>query len=133
MRRHFRTAGWVLASAIVAAACNDTTAPDERFRVSIVNISAPDSLPPTDTARVSFDYEDSCGRREVLYIFQDNRLTVSVVGTLARDAVCPAVIRYTRRALNIAPAERAGSYTITFLQPSGADSVRVIHPRPVGP
>lgn len=133
MRRLLPTASVLLAGTIVAAACTEATAPDERFRVEIANISAPDSLPPTDTARVSFDYEDSCGRREVLYIFQDNRLTVSVVGTLAPDAVCPAIVRYTRRAINIAPTERVGSYTITFLQPSGADSVRVIHPRPARP
>jgi hypothetical protein len=129
MKRPLLAAGLALAGALLTLACTDTTAPDERFRASIVNISVPDSLAPTDTARVSFDYEDSCGPREVLYIFRHNELTVSVVGTLARDAVCPAIVRYTRRSIAIAPTERAGAYTITFLQPSGADSVRVIHPR----
>ena len=129
MRHAFRTAASLLGGGLLALACTDVTTPEERFRVSIVNISVPDSLPPTDTAQVSFDYEDSCGPREVLCIFQDNRLKVSVVGTRARNAVCPAVIRYTRGAVAIAPSVRAGSYTITFLQPSGVDSVRVIHPR----
>jgi hypothetical protein len=129
MRRALLAAGLGLAGALLTLACTDTTAPVERFRASIVNISAPDSLAPSDTADVSFDYEDSCGPREVLYTFAYNRLTVSVVGTLPANAVCPAVLRYTRRSIAIAPNERAGSYTITFLQPSGADSVRVIHPR----
>lgn len=129
MPRHAWNAASLLAAALLVAACENATEPTERFRVPIVNIAAPDSAAATDTVQVGFEYDDSCGSREVLLISEYNRLTVSVVGILPRDIACPAVVRLVRRTLTVLPSERFGAYTVTFLQPSGVDSVRTIYPR----
>ena len=116
---------------LVLIACDDTTGPVTRFDVAISNIVVPATASPSDTIPVRFSYDASCGEREVTLRFGADRLDVRVVGTRPRDAACPAVVILAERTVLIPPASRTLPYTITFAQPSGADSVRVIQPASV--
>lgn len=111
---------------LVLTACEDSTGPVTRFDVAISNIVVPATAAPSDTIPVRFSYDANCGEREVTLRFGGDRLEVRVVGTRPRDAACPAVVVLAERTVLIPPADRALPYTITFAQPAGADSVRVV-------
>jgi len=124
MRRSLQLA---LALAAALAACDDTTKPPERVLIGIQDIRVPTTLAPLDTAHISFRYEASCGEREVVLRYGPGRLDVAAYAfPPPPNLVCPAVIWYADRRIAIPPSERTLTYTVTFAQPEGPDSVRTI-------
>ena len=122
--RPLLVAGTLLAS---LAACRDTAGPAGRFLVDITDIAVPAVVAPSDTARISFKYEASCGQREIALRFNPGRLEVRAYGFDAPPGlVCPGWLYYAERTVLLPPAERADEHLVVFVQPSGADSVRSI-------
>jgi len=121
-----RSARLTLALAAALAACDDTTKPPERVLIGIRDIRVPTTIAPLDTAHISFRYEASCGEREVVLRYGPGRLDVAAYAFTSPNLVCPALVWYADRRIAIPPAERTLTYTVTFAQPEGADSVRTI-------
>lgn len=116
-----------LASLALLIGCGEPTEPMPEFRARLAELVVPDSVLPSDTARVSFLYENSCGTREVHLRRRPSELEVEVIGRFpSRAPVCPDWLRYSAHSVDIAPADRVGDFTVIFRQPEGGDSVRVI-------
>lgn len=124
-----RHIAYTAASVLLSAACTDSTGPDARFPVEIAGIDVPETAAPNDTVRIRFLYEAGCGEREIVLRMRHDRLEVGAFGfALAPGMLCPGWIDYLERTVLIPPAERGVPYTVVFAQPSGVDSVRIIHP-----
>ena len=111
----------------VLSGCGEPLEPVRTVRVPLASFLLPESAQPTDTVRVSFTYENSCGEREVQLHFRSAALEVEVRREVpAPELLCPGWLHYTPHTVDIHPDQRTGDFTVIFRQPEDADSTRVI-------
>jgi len=124
--RHGFAALLVLGSPL---ACRDATGPD-RYLVPLSAFEVPSSALASDTIRLAFSYAIDCGRVPVLETrTEQTRVTIAAwidsPLTGGADAPCPEPT-VQRAELRLLPVTYRATVTVTFRQPGGVDSVRVI-------
>jgi hypothetical protein len=125
-RLHFFVALLVMAS---SAACRDATGPD-RYLVPLSAFDVPSAASARDTIRIAFSYAIDCGRVPVLETrAEQTQVTVAAwidsPATGGFNAPCPEPT-VQRAELRLLPVAQRSTVTVTFRQPGGVDSVRVI-------
>ena len=123
----------LLGVTVVAAACNETTAPDRPHVVTIFGIQAPANAAVSDTVRVRFSYyTEFCDTGAVLSVrpsFDEIRFTVTSWPT---NRTCPAVTSVIAAipltAGYVVNPPHAAPLRLVFSEPTGGDSVRVVAP-----
>jgi hypothetical protein len=117
----------VLLLAFVTA-CASVGAPNERVLVHLFDLEVRDTVAPTDTVRIGFTFDASCGPAPSAEIsMRPDLVEVAVWREVPEFPYpCPAVVVPARREVSLLPGQRAATVTVRFRQPGGVDSVRTI-------
>ncbi len=112
-----------------SAACRDATGPD-RYLVPLSAFDVPSAALARDTIRIAFSYAIDCGRVPVLETrAEQTQVTIAAwidaPPTGGYNAPCPEPT-VQRAELRLLPVTQRATVTVTFRQPGGVDSVRVI-------
>lgn len=112
----------------LAASCSSVAAPPDRVRVHLFDLEVPATVAPTDTARIGFTFDASCGPTPTAEIrLRPDLVEISVWREVPEFPYpCPAVIVPAHREVSLLPGERDAVVTVRFRQPGGVDSVRTI-------
>jgi hypothetical protein len=129
-RPDLRAASWriLVLTVALAAACSSVSAPPERVLVTLFDLEVPATVAPTDTARIGFTFDASCGPTPWAEIsMRPDLVEVAVWREVPEFPYpCPAVVVPARREVSLLPGQRAATVTVRFRQPGGVDSVRTI-------
>jgi hypothetical protein len=121
----------LLSAFVLGAACSDTTSPPQRHQATIFAIKTSPRAAVTDTIHISFQYGTSpC---DTAVVFQSEfesdgiRLGVSSVGS---GGACPIAVTavFQPPFLYVVGPPHQAPFTVRFIEPGEADSVRVIGP-----
>ncbi len=110
------------------AACAGTVSPVDRVVIPVEDISLPAAVVASDTIRIRFRYDDSCGEHAVVEVERAPsavRVRVSKPGTQF-PLPCPPAVVMVADSVVVLPAQRTGALTVRFARPDGPDSTRVI-------
>ena len=122
----------MLAAAVAAAACSDSTGPKSVQHVALIgNISVPARAAVTDTVKILFSYSTNwCDTGAVLQSRTTSEGMRFTVTSWSTDRNCPAI------AAALVPVPPTAGYIVTpphiapmrlvFSEPDGKDSVRVV-------
>jgi hypothetical protein len=108
-------------------ACSSIGAPPERALVQLFDLDVPATVAPTDTARIGFAFDASCGPTPTAEIsIRPDLVEIAVWREIPEFPYpCPAVVVPAYREVRLLPSQRATTVTVRFRQPT-ADSVRTI-------
>lgn len=120
----------LLAASLLALACDNPAEPTTEFLAQLRAISVPPVADAALDVVATFEYDDSCGARHIAITYRPDTATVAVTGTLPRDAVCPALVRFTPFQILIPAQVRGESYAVRFRRGEAADTVATIQRAP---
>lgn len=112
----------------LAAACSSVDEPNERVLVHLFDLEVPATVAPSDTARIRFTFDASCGPTPTAEVaLRPERVEIAVWREVPEFPYpCPAMVVPAHREVSLLPGERAATVTVRFRQPGGVDSVRTI-------
>lgn len=111
------------------------TEPEPQLLADITNITAPTSVAASDTLRVAFIWTFGGCEKGVGVSVSGTQNGATFTATKEMPRIipgmnCPSVQRLMQHSHNFLPSQRSGRFTLTFRQPSGVDSVRVVQQQP---
>jgi hypothetical protein len=118
----------LLLSLAITSACSNVGGPPDRALVALGDLEVPATIAPTDTARIRFTFDVSCGPTPTATISIRPELVEIAVWREIPEylAPCPAVVVLATREVTLLPSQRAPTVTVRFRQPVGPDSLRTI-------
>jgi hypothetical protein len=119
---------WVMLAGVLSAACTEPAAPPSRQLAAIFDLETPAALSPVDSLRVGFSYVRGCTETAIEARLTPVAVEIAVwLEDSAVEALCKRMYVPLRGEILLLPSQRGlGPITVTYRQPDGVDSVRVV-------